>query len=161
LPSLAGTVEGKPVTGAFVFSNTSGLGHTLWPMNYRGWQPRVGFAYAARSWMTWRASYNLLKTPLTGVGAEVDPDFNVTANSVSSSSRTGGVNPGPVNLITNPIGPAAPPQQLPRSPIFYMNNLNAFTFYAIPQSNVVPAVQKWHLGTQMVLRRNLAISVGY
>src|SRR5258707_12791928 len=57
-----------------------------------------------RPWMVWRASYNLLRTPLTGIGADIDPDFNISANTVSSASRTGGVNPGPVNLITNLSG---------------------------------------------------------
>ena len=43
--------------------------------------------------MNWRASYGLLKTPLTGLGAEVDPDFNISSDSVSTSARTGGPAP--------------------------------------------------------------------
>ena len=161
IPDLAGTVNGQPVNGAFVFAGHNGLGSTLWPMNYRGWQPRIGLAYAARPWMTWRVSYNLLRTPLTGIGAEVDPDFNVTANSISSAARTGGVNPGPINLITNPIGALAPPGELRRDPIFFMNNTNAFNFFYIPQNNEVPYIQKWHLGTQILLSQDFSISIGY
>jgi hypothetical protein len=161
LPDLQGTVNGVAVTGGYAFSNTVGYGRTLWPMNYKGFQPRVGLAYAARPWMTWRASYSMIKTPLTGLGAEVDPDFNISTNSVSSSGRTGGVNPGPVNLITNPIGPLAGPSVVARDPIFFMNNANAFTFYAIPQNSEAPYIQKWHVGTQLMLGRSFALSIGY
>ena len=42
-----------------------------------------------------------------------------------------------------------------------MNNVNAFTFYSIPQTDIVPTVQKWHLGTQMRIGRNTVISIGY
>jgi hypothetical protein len=160
-PFLQGTVNGEPVSGGFVFSNSSGLGRSLWPTSYRGFQPRIGFAYAARPWMTWRASYNLLRTPLTGIGAEVDPDFNVNANSISSSARTGGVQPGPINLITNPIGPLPPPQDVGRNPIFFMNNANSFNFFYIPQNSSVPYVQKWHIGTQMLLGHNSSVEIGY
>ena len=161
LPGLQGTVNGKAVTGGYAFANTGNYGRTLWPMNYRGFQPRIGLAWAARGWMTWRASYNMIKTPLTGLGAEVDPDFNISADSVSSSGRTGGLVPGPVNLITNPIGPLSGPKVISRDPIFFMNNVNAFTFYDIPQTNIVPMVQKWHLGTQIMIGRNSVVSIGY
>ncbi|MFN7922279.1 MAG: TonB-dependent receptor [Bryobacteraceae bacterium] len=161
VPDLKGTIDGKAVAGGFAFSGTNGLPRSLWPVNYRGWQPRIGLAWAARPWMTWRASYNLIKTPLTGVGADVDPDFNISSDSVSSPARTGGVAPGPVNLISNPIGPLTAPRLVGRDPVFFMNNVNQFTFYAIPQSDLVPNVQKWHLGTQMVVRRDLVISIGY
>lgn len=76
-----------------------------------------------------------------------------SADSVSSSGRTGGLVPGPVNLITNPIGPLSGPKVISRDPIFFMNNVNALTFYDIPQTNIVPIVQKWHLGTQWMVGR--------
>ena len=56
-------------------------------------RPSFTAAWAARQWMNWRASYGLLKTPLTGLGAEVDPDFNISSDSVSTSARTGGPAP--------------------------------------------------------------------
>src|SRR5207245_4390858 len=59
-PFLAGAVSGQPVKGAFVFSNSNGLVRSLWPISYRGWQPRAGVAYAAPPWLTWRALYNRL-----------------------------------------------------------------------------------------------------
>lgn len=161
LPNLTGTVNGQQVKGGYAFANTNGLGSTLWPTNYRGFQPRIGAAWAPRPWTIWRISYTLLKTPLTGLGAEVDPDFNISSDSVSSSARTGGVAPGPVNLITNPIGPLVGPRIISRDPIFFMNNVNAFTFYAIPQTDIVPTVQKWHVGTQWMVGRNSVISLGY
>ena len=43
-PFLPGTVNGTPVQGAFVFSGANGRGRSLWPVNYNGWQPRLGLA---------------------------------------------------------------------------------------------------------------------
>ena len=42
-----------------------------------------------------------------------------------------------------------------------MNNLNSFTFYAIPQNNAVPYVQKWNVGTQLLISRTLSLDIGY
>ena len=66
-PALKGTVNGKQVDGAYVFSGTNNLHRTLWPMNYTGFQPRLGLAWSPHSKMVWRASYNIIRTPLTGV----------------------------------------------------------------------------------------------
>lgn len=161
IPSLQGTVNGTPVQGAFVFAGHNGRSKYLWPINFNGWQPRIGLSYAARPWMVWRASYALIKTPLTGLGNEIDPNPNVNANSVNSSQGTGGVNPGPVNLITNPIAALAPAQSLGFDPIFSMNNANAFSFNYIPQNNAVPTLQKWYAGVQLQLRRSFALEIGY
>lgn len=161
LPNMTGTVNGTPVTGAFVFSGTQGLQRNLWPMNYMGFQPRIGVAYAAKSWMTLRASYNILRAPLTGNGLNIWPDINLNATQISTNQGTGGVNPGPINLITNPIGPLPAAVDLPRDPIFFMNDTNSFTMYYIPQNNDVPYVQKWNFGTQIQIGTNFSIEVGY
>lgn len=161
VPSLAGTVNGTPVTGAFVFSGTNGLQRNLWPMNYRGFQPRIGIAFAMREWMTLRASYNILRAPLTGNGLDIWPDINLNRTQISTNQGTGGINPGPINLITNPIAPLPPPVDLPRDPIFFMNDANTFSFFHIPQNNAVPYVQKWNLGTQIQLGRTFSVEIGY
>jgi len=161
IPTLPGTVSGVPVQGAVVFAGHDGRSQNLWPINYNGWQPRFGLAYAPRSWLVWRASYSLVRTPLTGIGDEIDPNINVNANSVNSAQGTGGVNPGPVNLITNPIAPLAPAKSLGYSPIYSMNNANSFPFYYIPQNSAVPYLQKWYAGAQLMLYRNWALEIGY
>lgn len=160
-PTLAGTVEGVPVTGAFVWANTGGRQRGLWPTNFTGFQPRLGLAYAAKPWMVWRASYSLLRAPITGYGNALYPDANVNASVINSALGLGGVQPGPVNLITNPIAPLPPPRELPREPIFFMNDANTFTFSYIPQNNAMPRVDRWNAGVQLLLRNSLSLEIGY
>lgn len=160
-PALAGTVNGTPVRGAYVFANTGARQKGLWPTNFSGFQPRIGLAYAAKSWMVWRASYALLRAPITGYGNALYPDSNVNAGVINSSLGLGGVGPGHVNLVTNPIAPLPPPQTLPRDPIFFMNDLNTFSFSYIPQDSAMPRVDRWNAGVQMLLSNNLSLEIGY
>lgn len=160
-PALAGTVNGKAVMGAYVWAGTGGRQRNLWPMNYKGFQPRIGLAYAAKSWMVWRASYSMLRVPVTGYGNALYPDANVNASVVNSNLGIGGVNSGPVNLVTNPIGPLPPAKDLPHDPIFFMNDTNTFGFSYIPQNNAMPRVDRWNAGVQMLLRNSLSLEIGY
>jgi hypothetical protein len=80
---------------------------------------------------------------------------------INSSLGLGGVNPGPVNLITNPIAPLPAPRELPRDPIFFMNDTNSFAFSYIPQNNAMPRVDRWNAGVQILLRNSLSLEVGY
>lgn len=160
-PTLAGQINGRNVTGAYVWAGTQGNQRGLWPTNYAGFQPRVGLAYAAKAWMVWRASYSMLRAPITGYGNGLYPDANVNASVINSSLGLGGVNPGPVNLITNPIGPLPAPRDLSRDPIFYMNDTNSFAFSYIPQNSAMPRVDRWNAGLQFLLRNSLSLEVGY
>jgi hypothetical protein len=111
--------------------------------------------------MVWRASYALLRAPLTGYGNALYPDANVNASVINSSLGLGGVRPGPVNLITNPIGPLPAPKVLPRTPIFFMNDTNSFGFSYIPQNSAAPRVDRWNAGVQLLLRNSLSLELGY
>jgi hypothetical protein len=160
-PFLQGSVNGQPVTGAFVFSNTQGYGRGLWPTNFTGFQPRIGLAYALTSKVVWRASYSILRAPITGIGNSIHPDLNINAGVVNSAQRTGGVNPGPVNYITNPVASLPPAQELSRDPIFFMNDSNSFDFYYIPQDRNMPYVQRWNGGTQVQVSPSMSFEIGY
>lgn len=161
IPEFPGTVNGIPVTGAWIFSGKNGLQRNLWPVNYRGFQPRLGLAYAWRPRVAVRMSYNVLRAPITGTGQDIWPDLNLNRGSVSTNAGTGGVQPGPVNLITNPIAPLPAPFELPRDPVLYMNDALAFTMYYIPQSSAMPYVQKWNTGVQFQLGRDWSFEIGY
>ena len=161
-PTLQGTIDGKNVTGAYVWANTGGRQRGLWPTNWAGLQPRVGLAYAAKNWMVWRASYSLLRAPPHRLRTTPSTPIRTSnASVVNSSLGLGGVNPGPVNMVTNPIGPLPASRDLPREPIFFMNDANTFAFSYIPQNNAMPRVDRWNLGIQMLLRNNLSLEVGY
>jgi hypothetical protein len=64
-------------------------------------------------------------------------------------------------MVTNPIAPLPPPRELPRDPIFFMNDTNSFAFSYIPQNNAMPRVDRWNVGVQMLLRNNLSLEIGY
>lgn len=160
-PTVSSTVNGKPVTGAYVWAGAGGRQRGLWPTNFTGFQPRVGVAYAAKNWMVWRASYSMLRAAITGYGNALYPDANVNASVINSAQGVGGVQPGPVNLITNPIGPLPPSRELSRDPIFFMNDTNTFGFSYIPQNNAMPTVHRWNLGMQFLLHNNLSVEIGY
>ncbi|MDZ4800260.1 MAG: TonB-dependent receptor, partial [Bryobacteraceae bacterium] len=77
-PTVAGTVNSRPVAGAFVFANTGDRQRGLFPSNFSGLQPRIGLAYQLRSNIVWRSSFSVLRAPLTGYG-------NSLSSSMSSS----------------------------------------------------------------------------
>lgn len=160
-PTLSTTLNGETVHGAYVWAGTGGRQRGLWPTNYAGFQPRLGLAYAAKSWMVWRASYAMLRAPITGYGNALYPDANVNSSVINSSLGLGGVGPGHVNLITNPIAPLPAPRTLPRDPIFSMNDTNSFAFSYIPQNSAMPRVDRWNAGVQMLLRNSLSLEIGY
>jgi hypothetical protein len=160
-PTMTGTVNGSAVNGAFVFANTNGRQRGLWPSNFKGFQPRLGMAYQLKQSVVWRSSFSVLRAPLTGYGNALYPDANVNAGIINSAQGIGGVNPGPINFITNPIGPLPPANVLPRDPIFFMNNTNSFNFSYVPQNNAMPTVYRWNAGFQFLLRNDMAVDIGY
>lgn len=160
-PTLAGTVNNRAVNGAFVWANTGGRQRGLWPSNFTGFQPRLGLAYQVKKWSVFRSSFSILRAPLTGYGNAIYPDTNVNAGVINSNQGIGGVQPGAVNFVTNPIGALPAATVLPREAIFSMNNTNSFTFSYIPQNNAMPTVYRWNAGFQFQLGNSLSIEIGY
>ena len=159
LPSVTGTLNGQPVTGGFCFSGSCGLGRGLWPSNYRGFGPRLGLAYSPMKFWTIRASYGLMRAPMTGVfGYGNYPDFNVSGSPVGG--QYGGTDPNAwVNTMTNP--PVEPTGGFP-----YLKGGPYFTMYPVsvpyvPQTSAVPYVQNWEFDMQFQLNRNDMLEVAY
>lgn len=136
-----------PTTTAFCFSGACGNPRTLWPTNYKGIEPRIGFSYAPTSRMTVRAAYTLQRLPLTGYENIPDPNFNVASQSVGNQS--GGVTPNStVNYITNPVGPLTSAYTAlagNRGPILYSTGLAP---EYVSQSDSVPYSQTWSMTLQ-------------
>jgi hypothetical protein len=136
-----------PTTTAYCFSNACGNPRTLWPINYKGFEPRIGFAYVPTPRTTVRAAYTLQRLPLTGYENIPDPNFNVASQTVGNQS--GGVTPNStVNYITNPVGSLTSAYTSlagNRGPILYSTGL-APVF--VSQSNSVPYTQSWSLTLQ-------------
>lgn len=152
-PNVTGTLNGLPVKGGFVFSGENGRARGLWETNRNGFEPRLGIAWTPKSFMTARASYALLKAPLTGQSFFIIPDLN--APSIPISGNNGGVNVGQVNYITNPVGPIGPNLALSSGPLFNFAGLY------IDPNNDRPYSQQWSLSLQFQVSRNMAIDLTY
>jgi len=94
--------SGPNQNGAFVFSGSNGLSRHLWPINWTGIEPRVGFAFAPRPSVSIRGSFGILHGPLTGLGMNIIPDLSQPNQNTSNGA--GGANPAYwTNYITNPV----------------------------------------------------------
>lgn len=154
-PNVTGTLNGKPVTGGFVFAGENGQPRGLWETNFSGIQPRFGFAWSPLDFMTVRGSYSMLRTPLTGLGNFIIPDLGVPNTTIGGVN--GGINPGIVNYITNPVGPIPAPAPLSGGPLFTAN----FAVPYIDPTNTVPYVQQWSLALQFKLTSNTLLETSY
>src|SRR5260370_4623056 len=141
------TVNGFAATGGLCFASACGNKHTLWPTNYYGFEPRVGFAYAPTQRMTVRAAYTLSRLPLSGYENIPDPNFNVASQAVNSN--VGGVSSASVtNYITNPVGPLTSAYTALngfRGPIPFSIGLSPVY---VDQSSAVPYTQTWSATVQ-------------
>lgn len=155
-----GSLNGYSTSTAYCFSGACGLPRTLWPTNYRGFEPRVGIAYAPNSRMTMRAAYMLSRLPLSGYENIPDPNFNVASQTVGNQS--GGVTPNStVNYITNPVGPLTSAYTAlngNRGPILYSTGLAPVY---VDQSSAVPYSQTWSLTVQYQPLAKTLIQVTY
>lgn len=145
--NMPGTLNNLTTSTALCFSGACGNPNTLWPMNYAGFEPRVGFAYAPTPKTTVRAGYTLQRLPLTGYENVPDPNFNVASQAVGG--QTGGtIANSTVNYITNPVGPLTSAYTAlngNRGPILYTTGL---TPVYVNQTNKVPYTQMWNLTLQ-------------
>lgn len=164
LPNLPGTINSYNVTGGFCFTNSCGLSHMIWPPNYNGWEPRIGLAYSPKPNWTVRASYSLLRLPLTSVigdagGAQSDsPNLNVPGNTYNG--QLGGTNPNAYsNLVTNPlVPPAVAPLYTTGGPYFAYA---AIPVPYVPQDNSAPFAHAWTFDTQWQVRPSDMLEASY
>lgn len=160
LPNVSGTLNNVAATGAFAFSGTNGLPTTLWPVNYKLFEPRLGFAYLATPNMTVRGSFNLIHAPLTGLTNSNIPAL--TPNSLSIGNATGGSNTSAwVNYITNPVAlpsTGVPGVLKPTAPVF---SYGTGLLPNVNQSNQVPYVENWSVSVQYQLSKAAMIQGAY
>lgn len=156
-PTTAGNLNGVAATGALVLAGQNGRIDTIYPINYKGFEPRVGLSYAVNGATTVHASYALVHAPLTGVGDVVVPNLAAAAQTVGPT--TGGTSVGALNYITNPIAPipALPTQKT--SPIFGFSA--AAILPQISQSNAVPYVQMWSLVIDRQIGSKISLQATY
>lgn len=144
---IPGNLNNLVTSTALCFSSACSNPKTLWPINYMGFEPRIGFSYAPTQKTTVRAAYTLQRLPLTGYENIPDPNFNVASQAVGG--QNGGVTPNStVNYITNPIGTLTSAYTAlngNRGPILYSTGLAPVY---VNQTNKVPYTQSWNLTLQ-------------
>jgi hypothetical protein len=166
LPNLAGTLNGYSVTGALVHSGSYGLPTTIFPVNYHGFEPRLGISYSPRQWVVVQTSFALMHTPLTGVGNTIEPTFAPAAEQIgpntggtANASGITGVTGSALDFISNPPAPIA------RIGANLTNPLTSYSSSAllpqVDQTNIVPYVEVWNFGLQFVPGRNTVIDATY
>lgn len=160
LPNVTGTLNGVGATGAFAFSGHNGLPTTLYPVNYKGFEPRLGFSYAINSRTTLRGSGNLMHAPMTGVSNSNIPAL--TPSSLAIGGALGGQNSASwVNYITNPVqlpSTGVPGVLKPPSPFF---SYGTGFLPSVSQSNAVPYVVNWSLSAQYQLSQSAMVQAAY
>ncbi len=156
-PTVTGTLNGLPVQGAFAFSGQNDRGRGLWPTNFMGFEPRIGFAYAPFNNMTLRGSYGLMHTPLTGLGNLITPDLS--SPNVTLGGTSGCVNSAAYcDYITNPFLPVS--GIVPRKgPLFQFPGTTNLPY--VDQSNKVPYVQLYSIALQFQLGQGLVFEAAY
>jgi len=159
LPNITGTLNGMPATGAFCFSGSCGLPTSLWPTNYHGFEPRLGVAWVPKPFMTVRASYSMIRVPLSGYGNTPSPDFNVASYSIGGIAGGQVPNQG-VSYITNPVGPltSALSALQGHGPFFTVQGVG---INVIQQNDITPYTQQWTVALQFQLRPKTMLQISY
>lgn len=142
--SIPGSLNGTPATVAFCFSGSCGLQRSLWPTNYWGLEPRVGFTYAATSKTTVRGSFAITRQPLSGQENIPDPDFNV------NGSSSGIVSNYQQDYLSNPPAAASLVSSYTqlngaRGPFYFSTGLSPVW---VDQNDAVPYTEIWNLSVQ-------------
>ena len=158
-PNITGTLNGNPVKGGFVFAGENGHPEGLWNTNWMGFEPRFGMAWTPIRRTTVRSSFSLLRAPLTGLSFFVIPDLNVPSTPISGNN--GGVNPGQVNLVTNPVGPIAGNQPLSGGPLFSWTGTGTAALPYIDPSNAQPYALQWSFSVQHAIAQNSILEATY
>jgi len=145
---------------ALCFAGSCGIGKTLWPINWKGVEPRIGLSIAATRRMTVRGAYTLMHLPLTGYYNQPLPDLSLGG---TGGGTTGGVFPNQlVDFMTNPVGSTTsyyPALNAGRNnPIVTLQGVQPIY---VNQSNAVPYTQAWNFTLQYQASAHTLVQATY
>jgi hypothetical protein len=155
-----GNLNGFTAPVGFCFSGTCGLPNTLWPVNYKGVEPRVGLAYALTPRVVVRGSYTLSHLPLTGYGNMQNPQLGV---GTKASSTTGAVKTNQItNYINNPVAQPASGYNIFNAqrgnPIYSSDTISPVY---VNQTDKVPYIQGWSFSVQFQTAAKSHLQLSY
>ena len=161
-----GQVPATTLMPVFGFSGKGGRSRGLMPVNYHGFEPRLGFAWSPRlfGWnqsgghtITVRGGYGLSHLPITGLSRSARPDFGVPSQTYGVDSGQADPNYA-LRLSSNP--PKLEPYSgdstfagIPADGLIRADSINYLsTSFAISPSGAVPYVQNWNLTVSQEMR---------
>lgn len=185
LPGLAQTVNlatpislptGQTITTAtippFGFSGYGGRSRYLFPIDYREFEPRFGFAWTPlwagfQHRLVVRGGYGITHAPITGQGSTPNPNFAASTQSYNYLANNGQANSAyAMRLSSNPPAfTAMSPDQLLNIPANGLVTTNSLAYqglgWAIDPHTTIPYVQNWNLTTGWQLDQKTILEVGY
>jgi Carboxypeptidase regulatory-like domain len=173
LPQPVTLPDGRVMTSAivppFAYSGRGGRSRYITPIDWNGWEPRLGFAWVpAFGWnsaerLVVRGGYGLSHTTLTGLGRNPSPDF--ASGTLTYTFNTRVTDPNFVARIC-----CNPPQWVPKSPdevlsipadgLLYLDGINVAASAVSPNARV-PYVQSWSTSVAYQLPWQMAVEVSY
>ena len=165
--------NGQVITNAlvppFLYSGRGGRSRYLTPVDWNGWEPRLGFAWVpGLDWNTSgklviRGGYGLSHLPLTGLGRTPSPDFGATQAFTFDTLQSDPNFVGRLCCNGPALVPRTPDQllQIPANGIVERNSLAVRGATAIAQDTRVPYVQSWSASVAYELPFRTAFEVSY
>ncbi len=176
-----GHVVTKALVPPMAFAGMGGRSKYLTPVDYRGFEPRFGFAWVPRlfGWnesgkFVIRGGYGLSHGTLTGMDRNANPDFSGTSgfNGDTGGADASIVNIGGVNYNTMmriccnkpALIPKTPSQRLnlPADGLLYLDSINYSGLVRVVSGNYhVPYVQSFSLQISYELPKQNVLEIAY
>jgi hypothetical protein len=163
-----GTKVSSVLVPPFAWVNRGGRGPYLYPVDYRQFEPRFGFAWSPshfeRLHLTIRGGYGLSHAPVTGSARLPNPDFGATTTYGANAGQT---NPAYVMRLSEnpPLLGNQPVDQflnITGDGINYLNSINyQGTAFAVSPNVHTPYSQNWNLTFSSQLNRSTTLEVAY
>ncbi|MPZ19796.1 MAG: hypothetical protein GEV06_18040 [Luteitalea sp.] len=173
LPEAVTLPTGEAITTAlvppFAFSGRGGRSRYITPIDWNGWEPRVGFAWVpdfgwnAAGRLVVRGGYGLSHAPLSGLGRNPSPDFASGTTAFTFDSRV--TDPEFVGRICCNLPlwiPRAPEEALniPDDGLLDLDGIN-IAANAVSDNVRVPALHSWSATVGYELPGQTAIELTY
>jgi carboxypeptidase family protein len=164
-----GQVVTKAVVPPFAYSGRGGRSRYITPIDWNGWEPRVGLAWVpSTGWnrsgkLVLRGGYGLAHAPLTGLGRNPSPDF--ASGTITYGFNTRVADPAYVARIccNKPLWvPKTVDQALniPADGLLYLEGINVAAS-AISDNARVPATHSWSATLGYEIGWRTAVEVAY
>jgi len=155
LPAPVTLPTGQVITSAlvppFAYAGRGGRSRYITPIDWNGWEPRVGFAWTpSTAWnqggrLVVRGGYGLSHAALTGGGRNPSPDFAAGTITYTFNSRV--TDPAFVARIccNKPLWVSKTPDEvmnIPPDGLLYLEGINVAAS-AISENARVPAIHSW------------------